>query len=78
MSEAMTENLVRHQQEVERIRANPDLSESAKRRMISEATSRGAEENGRLRKEERKAIQEAIESAERKVLSISLGQVAHS
>jgi hypothetical protein len=71
MTEAITENLVSHQQEVERIRNNPDLSEPAKRRMIEEATSRAAEESTRLQNEEREAIQEAVASAERKVLSIS-------
>src|SRR3712207_6298227 len=71
MSEAITKNLLRHQQEVERIQANPDLSESAKRRMVDEATARAAEQSKRLREEEQAEIQEAVESAERKVLSIS-------
>ena len=71
MTEPMTENLVRHQQEVERIRNNPDLSDAAKRRMINEATEGAAEESKRLREEEQAAIQEAVQSAERKVLSIS-------
>jgi hypothetical protein len=71
MTEAITENLTRHQQEVERIRNNPDLSGGAKRRMIDEATSRAAEESTRLQNEEREAMQEAVASAERKVLSIS-------
>jgi hypothetical protein len=71
MTEAITDNLVRHQQEVERIRNNPDLSEPAKRRMINEATARAAEENKRLQQEQREALAEAVASAERKVLSIS-------
>ncbi len=71
MSEAITKNLMAHQHEVERIRSNADLSEPAKERMIGEATSRAAEENTRLQQEEQAEIQEAVESAERKVLSIS-------
>lgn len=76
MSEAITENLTRHQQEVERIQNNPDLSDAAKRRMINEATSRAAEENTRLQQEQREAIQEAVQSAERKVLGISYPEKA--
>jgi hypothetical protein len=71
MSEAMTENLVRHQEKVERIQANPDLSDEAKQRLVAEATERAAEESARLKAEEREAIAKALESAERLVLSIS-------
>ena len=78
MSEAMTENLVRHQQEVERIRANPDLSEDAKQRLIKDATEQAAEESARLKEEEREAIEQAIQSAERMVLSISYPDRASS
>ena len=70
MSEAMTKNIMAHQREVERIRANPDLSAEAKRRMIGEATERAAEESKRLREEERDALQQTLASAEKKVLSI--------
>jgi hypothetical protein len=38
MTEAITDNLKSHQQEVERIRNNPDLSDEAKRRMIALST----------------------------------------
>jgi hypothetical protein len=76
MTEAITDNLKSHQQEVERIRNNPDLSDEAKRRMIDEATARAAEESTRLQNEEREAIEEAVASAERKVLSIAFPERA--
>jgi hypothetical protein len=71
MTEAITQNLVSHQQEIERIRNNPDLSPEAKRRLMDEANERAFEENGRLQAEERQALQESVAAAERKVLGIS-------
>jgi hypothetical protein len=71
MTEAITENLVSHQEEIERIRNNPDLSPEAKRRLMGEANKRAHEENRRLQAEERQALQESVAAAERKVLGIS-------
>jgi hypothetical protein len=71
MSEAITENIVKHQEEIERIQSNPDLSVEAKRRLMDEANKRAFEENARLRAEEREALEQSVASAERKVLGIS-------
>jgi hypothetical protein len=71
MSEAITQNLVNHQEEVERIQGNPDLSPEAKRRLTDEANKRAHEENGRLRAKEQASRQEALESAKRRVFAIS-------
>jgi hypothetical protein len=71
MTDAITENLTRHQQEVERIRNNPDLSELAKRRMIDETTSRAAEENTRLQQEQR-ALGQPDSEAQHQAVCISV------
>jgi hypothetical protein len=71
MTEGITQNLVNHQQEIERIQGNSDLSAEAKRRLTDEANKRAFEENKRLRAEERAALEESVVSAEHKVLGIS-------
>jgi hypothetical protein len=67
----ISENRSRHSREVERIKANPDLSAEAKRRMTDEANQAALKEHARLVEEQRQEPAQAIEAAERKLLGIS-------
>jgi hypothetical protein len=71
MTDARTVNAQRHDEKIARIRSNPDLSEHAKRRMIGEIHREAVAEHARLTQEAREAREEAVRSAERKVLGIS-------
>lgn len=66
----IAENRAKAEREIEKIRANPDLSAEAKRRKIQEVYERSVAEHRELVEEERRAEAEAIASAERKVLGI--------
>lgn len=69
MTDARTLNAQRHNEKIARIRANPDLSEHAKRCKIGEIHQEALAEHSQLTEEAR---EEAVRSAERKVLGISL------
>jgi hypothetical protein len=71
VTDARTLNTQRHDEKIARIRSNPDLSEHAKRRMIGETHREAVAEHARLTQEAREAREEAVRSAERKVLGIS-------
>ena len=71
MTDARTLNAQHHDEKIARIRSNPDLSEHAKRRMIGEIHQEAIAEHTRLTEESREAREEALRSAERKVLGIS-------
>jgi hypothetical protein len=66
----IAENREKAEREIERIRANRDLSDEARRRKIQEVYERSVAEHRELVEEERRAEAEAIASAERKVLGI--------
>ena len=68
MTDTRTLNTQRHDEKIARIRSNPDLSEHAKRRMIGETHREAVAEHARLTQEVR---EEAVRSAERKMLGIS-------
>ena len=64
-------NARQHEEQIERIRRNPDLSDQAKRRMIREIHEDAAREHSRLVGEAREAREQAVRSAERMVFAIS-------
>jgi hypothetical protein len=71
MNQKITENRTRYNEQIERIRANPDLSDEAKRRKIAALHEEATQEHLRLVGEERKETQRALEQMERKLLGIS-------
>jgi hypothetical protein len=71
MNQTMMENRTRYSEQIERIRANPDLSDEAKRRQIAAVHEEATQEHLRLVKEEREETQRALEQMERKLLGIS-------
>jgi len=64
-------NARQHEEKIERIRRNPDLSDQAKQRMIKEVHEHASREHSRLVAEAREAREEAVRSAEHKVIAIS-------
>jgi hypothetical protein len=64
-------NAQRHEEQIARIRRNPDLNQDAKRRMIQEIHEEAAREHQRLVAEAREAREQALRSAESKVFAIS-------
>ena len=64
-------NARQHEEKIERIRRNPDLSDQAKQRMIREIHEEASREHNRLVTEAREAREEAVRSAEHKVFAIS-------
>jgi hypothetical protein len=64
-------NARQHEEQIERIRRNPDLNQEAKRRMIQQVHEQAAREHNRLVSEAREAREQAVRSAERMVISIS-------
>ena len=79
MTEQISHNRARHAEQIVRIRANPDLTEGAKRRQIAEANEAALREHMRLVEEEHQQRTRAIKQAERKLLGISYpeGAKAH-
>jgi hypothetical protein len=61
-------NARQHEEKIERIRTNRDLSAQAKQRMIQEVHEEAAKEHNRLVTEAREAREEAVSSAESKVV----------
>jgi len=78
MNQTITENRTRYNEQIERIRANPDLSDEAKRRKIAALHEEATQEHLRLVGEERKETQRALEQMERKLLGISYLEGARS
>ena len=64
-------NMQQCEEKIARIRRNPDLNQDAKRRMIREIHEEAAREHSRLVAEAREAREEAVRSAEHKVIAIS-------
>jgi hypothetical protein len=71
MTEQISRNRTQHEQQIERVRANRDLSTEAKRRKIAAIHEEATQEHVRLVREEREETQRALEQMERKLLGIS-------
>jgi len=64
-------NVREHEEQIARIRRNPDLNEGAKRRMIREIHEEASREHNRLVRAAREAREQAVRDTERKVFAIS-------